>query len=126
MPVLAKFRQYLVGSNFIVKTDHNSLRHFLTQREINDRKQKCVRKIQSYNFDIKYKKGKMNVVVDTLSRQPTISLMHVPNDWKSQLAIEYSKAKFACEVLDGLVHDDAFKVLNHIMCYKEMIFPVPN
>ena len=46
-------------------------------------KQKCVRKIQSYNFDIKYKKGKMNVVVDTLSRQPTISLMHVPNDWKS-------------------------------------------
>ena len=98
----------------------------MTQRELNDRKQKWVRKIQSYDIDIEYKKGKMNVVVDTLSRQPTISLMHVPNDWKSQLAIEYSKAKFACEVLDGLVHDDAFKVLNDIMCYKEMIFPVPN
>ena len=37
MHALAKFRQYLVGGNFIVKTDHNSLRHFLTQKELNDR-----------------------------------------------------------------------------------------
>ena len=31
MHALAKFRQYLVGSKFIVKTYHNSLRHFLRQ-----------------------------------------------------------------------------------------------
>ena len=29
MHALAKFRQYLVGSQFIVKIDHNSLKHFL-------------------------------------------------------------------------------------------------
>ena len=112
---LAKFRQYLVGGKFIVKTDQNNLRRFLTQRELNDRQQKWVRKIQSYNFDIEYNKGKMNVVASALSRNPTISLMHVPNDWKSQLATKYSKDKYACEVLDGLVHDDLFKVLNDII-----------
>lgn len=37
MHVLAKFRQYLDGSKFCVKTDHNSLRHFLGQRDLNDR-----------------------------------------------------------------------------------------
>ena len=32
MHSLAKFIQYLVGGKFIVKTNHNSLRHFLTQK----------------------------------------------------------------------------------------------
>ena len=29
MHTLAKFRQYLVGSKFCIKTNHNNLRHFL-------------------------------------------------------------------------------------------------
>lgn len=29
MHALAKFKQYLVGKKFCIKTDHNSLRHFL-------------------------------------------------------------------------------------------------
>ena len=59
MHALSKFQQYLVGGKFIVKIDHNSLTHFLTQKELNDRKQKWVIKVQSYEFDIEYKKGKM-------------------------------------------------------------------
>ena len=82
MHALAKFRQYLVGGKFIVKSDHNSLRHFLTQKEINDRQQKWVSKFQSFDFDIEYKKGKMNVVADALSRWATFSLLQICNDWK--------------------------------------------
>ena len=37
MHALAKFRQYLVGSKFVVRTDHNSLKYFLNQIELNDR-----------------------------------------------------------------------------------------
>ena len=40
MYALAKFWQYLVGNKSVVKTDHNSLRHFLTQNDLNERKQK--------------------------------------------------------------------------------------
>jgi hypothetical protein len=29
MHSLAKFRQYLVGGKFVVKTDHNSVKHFI-------------------------------------------------------------------------------------------------
>lgn len=49
---LAKFRQYLVGNRFKVKNDHNSLRFFLGQRELQERQQKWVSKIQTYNFEI--------------------------------------------------------------------------
>lgn len=57
MHALAKFRQYLIGSKFYIKTDHNSLRHFLGQRDLNDCQQKWVSKLQSYDFDITYFKG---------------------------------------------------------------------
>ena len=62
MHALAKFRQYLVGNKFVVKTDHNSLRHFLTQKDLNERKQKWVSNIQAYDFDIEYVKGKNSIL----------------------------------------------------------------
>lgn len=40
MHALAKFRQFLVGKRFRVKTDHNNLHHFLGKKGLNDRQQK--------------------------------------------------------------------------------------
>ena len=37
MHALIKFRQYLVGSRFVVKTDHNSLKYFLDQKDLSER-----------------------------------------------------------------------------------------
>ena len=52
MHVLIKFRQYLVGSKFVVKTNHNSLRYFLTQKDLNERQKKWVSNIQEFYLDI--------------------------------------------------------------------------
>ena len=43
-------------------------------------------------------KGKNNVVADSLSRRPSISLMDVAEDWKAVSEVEYAKDKFACEL----------------------------
>ena len=67
MHALEKFRQYLICGKFIVKIDHNSLRFFLSQKDLNDRQQKWVSKLQSYDFDIEYMKGKNNIVAHALS-----------------------------------------------------------
>ena len=81
MHALAKFRQYLVGGKFKIKTDHNSLKYFLEQKNLNERQQKWVSKIQAYDFEIEYVKGKHNIIVDALSRRPTtISLMEISTD----------------------------------------------
>lgn len=104
MHALAKFRQYLVGNRFKVKTDHNSLRFLMEQKDLSDRQQKWISKLQAYGFEIEYVKGKNNVVTNTLSRMPpTLSLLEITEDWKSLLLVEYSKNKFACDILDGLI-----------------------
>ena len=79
-----KFRQYLVGNRFRVRTDHNSLRCFLEQKQLQERQQKWISKIQAYDFDIEYVKGKNNVVADALSHRPaTLSLMSLDTDWRA-------------------------------------------
>jgi hypothetical protein len=45
MHALTKFRQYLVGRKFMVKTDHNSLKYFLEQKDLSERQQKWVMKV---------------------------------------------------------------------------------
>ena len=82
---------------------------------MNDRKKKWVSKVKAFDFDIEYKKGKMNVVLDAISIKPTLSFMKFPADWKSQLAVEYSKNQFACEILDGMIHNDAYNIINCVI-----------
>lgn len=45
MHALATFRHYLVGTKFVVRIDHNSLKYFLEQKDLNERQQKWVSKI---------------------------------------------------------------------------------
>jgi hypothetical protein len=126
MHALTKFRQYLVGSRFVVKTDHNSLKYFLDQKDLSERQQKWVSKIQAFDFDIEYVKGKRNIVADALSRRPAgCSMMDICTDWKAHLLVEYSKNKFACEVMDGQVMDDRYRVLDDVIFYKDRIYLVP-
>ena len=99
MHALIKFRTYLVGNKFVVKTDHNNLSYFLTQKDLNERQQKWVNKIQAFDFDFKYVKGKNNVVADALSRRPSISLMDVAENWKATLEVEYAKENFIVSFL---------------------------
>jgi hypothetical protein len=60
---------YIIGRHFKVKIDHGSLKYFLEQRLSLEEQQKWVTKMLGYDFEIIYKKGKKNVVVDALSRK---------------------------------------------------------
>jgi hypothetical protein len=85
-----------------------------------------VRKIQSYDFDIEFVKGKNNVVVDGLSRRPSVySMTDILVDWKAHILVEYSKNIFACELMDGQVKDDNFRIMDDIIYYKGQIFLIP-
>jgi hypothetical protein len=75
MHALVKFKRYLVGARFVVKSDHNSLKYLLEKKDLNEIHKKWVRKIQAYDFDIEFVKGKNNAVADALSRRPSIFSM---------------------------------------------------
>jgi hypothetical protein len=126
MHALAKFRQYLVGARFVVKSDHNSLKYLLEQKDLNEIQQEWVSKIQAYDFDIEFVKGKNNAVADALSRRPSIfSMSGMSVDWKEHLIVEYAKDQFTCQLLDGKIQDDNFRVINDLIYYKGRIFLVP-
>jgi hypothetical protein len=57
MHALAKLQQYLVGVGFVVKSDHNSLKYLLEQKDLKERQQKWVSIIQDYGFDIEFVDG---------------------------------------------------------------------
>jgi hypothetical protein len=54
-----------------------------------------------------------------------LSLMEVSAEWQALLLVEYSKNKFSCEILDGQVFDDRYKVIGDIIYYKDRIYLVP-
>ena len=63
-----KWHPYLLGNHFCIKIDHQSLKYFLEQWVSSLTQQKWVRKIMGYDYEIAYKKGKDNLVVDSLFR----------------------------------------------------------
>jgi hypothetical protein len=67
--VVDLWRPYLLGKHFQIKTYHQSLKYFLEQCLSSPKQQKWVTKLFGYDYEIIYKKGKDNVVVDALSRK---------------------------------------------------------
>ncbi|CAJ2652583.1 unnamed protein product [Trifolium pratense] len=62
------WRHYLLGREFIVYTDHKSLKHFLQQRVSSPDQQCWLAKLLGYQFEVKYKPGIENRAADALSR----------------------------------------------------------
>jgi hypothetical protein len=51
--------------------------------------------------------------------------LEISTDHKSHLLVEYSKNKFACDLMVHSVHDDMYKVVDGIIYYKDRIYLVP-
>ena len=67
--VLKTWQHYLWPREFILHTDHESLKHFRSQDKLDRRHGRWMEFIETFPYVIKYKKGKDNVVADALSRR---------------------------------------------------------
>lgn len=65
---LAKFRHYLLGHKFIIRTDQKSLKALMGQTLQTLEQQAWLHKFIGFDFSIEYKSGKENVAADALSR----------------------------------------------------------
>jgi hypothetical protein len=77
---------YFLGKLFQIETKHRSLKYFLEQKVSSPEKHKWLTKMFRYDYEIIYKKGKENVVVDALSRKyeedkSLFSLSFIIVDW---------------------------------------------
>ena len=75
---LVKFRVHLLGSKpFVIYTDHASLRTATQSPHLSQRMARWLSFFAEYNFEVKYKPGKQNVLADALLRRPDYKLAHV-------------------------------------------------
>jgi len=61
--------QYLIGREFVIRTDQKSLTEIFTQVIQNSTQQYYVRKLLGFRFRVEYKAGTANRVADALSRR---------------------------------------------------------
>ena len=63
-----KFKPYILGSHVIIHTDHAAIKYLMAKKEAKPRLIRWVLQIQEFDQEIKYKKGRDNVIADHLSR----------------------------------------------------------
>ena len=61
------FRPYLYGKKFIIQTDHRTSVWLMSLKDPNSKLLRWKIKLDEYNFEIKYKEGKLNTNEDALS-----------------------------------------------------------
>jgi hypothetical protein len=70
--VLETWQHYLWPQEFVIHSDHESLKHIRGQAKLNKRHAKWVAFIETFPYIIKHKKGKENIIDDVLSRRYTM------------------------------------------------------
>ena len=59
--------------SFVFMSNHNRLRYLFDQQNLNARQARWLATINEFDFEIKYIKGKENMVADALSRRVQVN-----------------------------------------------------
>lgn len=108
------FRPYLWGNRFKIVTDHLPIKYLnkkYTGKEFSQRNQRWLLKLQEYQFDIEYLKGKENQVADFLSR--------IPDD--SNKNDEADKHSINALTDNATVHSEEEQQLDHIPIIETIV-----
>jgi hypothetical protein len=133
---LRKWRHYLMGKRFELRTYRNGLKYLFYHPTLNARKSRWLEFLSEYEFDIKNIKGKEKKVVDALSKRvhelhATSIIMYqsylkdrILEAAKSNLQYKELVAKLQQDILQQKIED--YKLENdEILMYRDRIY-VPN
>jgi hypothetical protein len=82
---IKKFRPFIMGSKFVVQTDHRALQWLKRSRDLSGRLARWALLLQEYDFEVMYRKGKDNANADALSRLPITNANEIENDTDLEL-----------------------------------------
>ena len=134
-----KWRPYLLGRPFIVRTDHQSLKILLEQIIATPAQQKWLAKLLGYAFIVEYKKGAENKVINTFSRRSNqipmfgqheefpkasyLLLLSVPDPtWLHILRDSYSQDQFMQQLIPSIqagLASNRFTLQNNLVFHPQ-------
>jgi len=98
------FRPYLEGSRFVVVTDHKNVLQLLKKSELPPRLCRWAMLLQSFDFEIRHRAGKLNQAADMLSRATSVSVVDISNErLKSAQLQDTNDRPMHLETRDGLL-----------------------
>ncbi|NHV87486.1 Ty3/Gypsy family RNase HI domain-containing protein, partial [Escherichia coli] len=74
---LDSWKHYLLGTPFIIRTDHQSIKYFMTQTKLSDKQMRWANFLSKFHFHIAHIPGKQNAVADALSRRPRVNAVSI-------------------------------------------------
>ncbi|XP_011027642.1 PREDICTED: transposon Ty3-G Gag-Pol polyprotein [Populus euphratica] len=101
---IRKWRPYLLGRPFTVRTDHKSLKFLLEQRITTPAQTRWLPKLLGYDYVVEYKKGPDNKGADALSRKVEFNFLAV------SLPRPYWWIRLQQEVQQDSFYTDLFKL----------------
>lgn len=129
---LKKFRIYLLGNQFLLKTDHSALRELINKKDPAGRLARWICQLQEYDFQVVHIKGSSNVIADCLSRYSipeslltecmSIDYLHLIFNYLKNLSIPESLSK--TERLKVIRRSKGFYISEGIFMKKSKGIPI--
>ena len=130
---LSTWKHYLLGADFIIQTDHQTLKYFLTQAKLSEKHMRWANFLSMFHFQIVHVDGKKNVVADALSRKPQVSAVSIVfHDELDVMKEQYTQDEEFCIIYDSLTsgerHNhytlrDEFLLMHGKLCVTKAMRP---
>jgi hypothetical protein len=126
-----KWRPYLLGHPFKIRTDHQILKFLLDQKIGTPMQQRWVSKLLGYDFLVEYKWGQENKAADALSRRDeeeiSLAVISYPTfDWLQKVKSSYLTDPEMNELLQkfqtGVLPSSKFSIRDDILLYKHRLY----
>lgn len=131
---IRRWRQYLLGVKFVIKTDHKPLKFLLDQRVGTEAQDWWVYKLHQYQYTVEYKMGTDNIVADALFRQFEINSLYtvamVQGTWWTDVQKMVANDAFFKELEislnQGKLNRDKYKLVDGVFFYKGRVLLSPD
>jgi hypothetical protein len=110
LQAVAKWKHYLWGRHFRIRTDHVSLKHLLDQKVTYPSQHLWLTKLLGFDYEIEYHKGKDNVAIDALSRIPsgqlsTMIMTSISTPIMDEIKMTWASDVSLKHIIRDLLHD---------------------
>ncbi|MCO5566369.1 hypothetical protein L7F22_020046 [Adiantum nelumboides] len=119
---LESWKHYLLGADFTVQIDHESLRYFLTQAKLSEKHLSWANFLSMFHFQLVHVAGKKNVVADALSRRPHVAAVSIAYQHElDEMRDHYNTDEDLAEPYDALVrgeHPDSYSIKDGFLMFR--------